>query len=530
MKQSFFSSLIFKIGLIIILIEIIVLTSTGIYYTQQFNKEVDTRIYNYAELPGKMMASGILEYEAVREQGLMTELAGNDLIEAMVITVTGRVFYSLNREFEGRIISEVPGLSSEWFLPSVTESFIQETGDSEDKHISSIVPIFAGKSLKPYYFLYLKISTSRTDKEKQNIANLFMIGSVLCIIITSLVILLSFRIMISKRLSNTLKGLKQVEDGALDTRIDPATSKDEIATLQRGFNSMTGRLQKTVVILEKEIAEHVRAEEELKKYHEHLEELVKKRTLELEGKTGELEQVNIRLKELDRLKSMFIASMSHELRTPLNSIIGFTGIILQGMSGGITGDQRKELTMVKNSANHLLALINDVIDVSKIETDRVELFIEEFNLADLMQGAMESFKVAVDEKNIKLSLKMPERLIIKGDERRTKQVIMNMVSNALKFTDRGEIEIKVEKKDAEVVVSVTDTGIGIKKENMDKLFKQFSRIYTEGRPVTEGTGLGLYLSKKIVNLLGGQLKAESEFGKGSIFTFTFPLEYKEVKV
>lgn len=244
----------------------------------------------------------------------------------------------------------------------------------------------------------------------------------------------------------------------------------------------------------------------------------------------ELEQSNIRLEEIDRLKSMFIASMSHELRTPLNSIIGFTGIILQGMSGEITEDQRKELTMVKNSANHLLALINDVIDVSKIETDQVELFIEELNIAGLMQGVMESFKVAVDEKNIKLSLEMPERLIIKGDQRRIKQVVMNLLSNAVKFTDRGEIEIKVKKKDEEVVVSVADTGMGIKKESMKRLFKQFSRIYVKGRPVIEGTGLGLYLSKKIVDLLGGQIKAESEFGKGSMFTFTFPLKYKEVKV
>jgi len=292
---------------------------------------------------------------------------------------------------------------------------------------------------------------------------------------------------------------------------------------------MVGQLLATSEELKKELTERKRAEEELAKYREHLEELVKKRTSELEGKTGELEQVNIRLKELDRLKSMFIASMSHELRTPLNSTIGFTGIILQGMSGKITGDQRKELTMVKNSANHLLTLINDVIDVSKIETDKVELFIEDFNLVDLMQGVKESFKVAADEKNLKLSLKMPERLIIKSDERRTKQVIMNLMSNAVKFTDRGEIEVKVEKKDEEVKVSVADTGIGIKKENMEKLFKQFSRIYAEGKPITEGTGLWLYLSKKIVNLFGGQLKDQSEFGKGSKFTFTFPLEYKEVK-
>lgn len=291
--------------------------------------------------------------------------------------------------------------------------------------------------------------------------------------------------------------------------------------LQQLNNQLEDLVKKRTVKLITEIKERKKTQKALQKAHDQLEDKVAKRT-------QQLQKANLKLQELDRLKSMFIASMSHELRTPLNSIIGFTGIILQGMSGEITGDQRKELTMVKNSANHLLTLINDVIDVSKIETDRVELFIEEFNLADLMQEVKESFKVAVDEKNLKLSFKMPERLIIKGDERRIKQVIMNLLSNAVKFTDRGEIEIKVRKEDKRVKVSVTDTGIGIKKEDMDKLFKQFSRIYVEGRPVTEGTGLGLYLSKKIVNLLGGQLKAESEFGKGSKFTFL--LEYKEVKV
>jgi len=280
----------------------------------------------------------------------------------------------------------------------------------------------------------------------------------------------------------------------------------------------------SVVEVFHDITERKKDQEKLKEYQEHLEELVKERTIKLEERTKELKDANLKLQELDRLKSMFIASMSHELRTPLNSIIGFTGIILQGISGKITKDQRKELTMVKNSANHLLALINDVIDVSKIEAGKVELFIEEFNLTDLMQGVKESFKVAADEKNLKLSLEMPERLIIKSDERRTKQVIMNLMSNAVKFTDRGEIKIKVKKKDERVKVSVADTGIGIKKEDMEKLFKQFSRIYVEGKPVTEGTGLGLYLSKKIVNLLGGQLKAESEFGKGSVFTLTLPLK------
>ena len=193
------------------------------------------------------------------------------------------------------------------------------------------------------------------------------------------------------------------------------------------------------------------------------------------------------------------------------------------MSGEINEEQTKQLTLVKNSAYHLLALINDVIDVSKIETGKVELVIEEFNLTDLMQEVKDSFKVAADEKDLKLSLEMPERLIIKSDKRRTKQILVNFISNAIKFTERGEIEIKVIKKDKMVEISVRDTGIGIKKEDMGKLFKTFSRIATKGR-IVEGTGLGLYLSRKIADLLGGQIKAESEFEKGSVFTLTLPLK------
>lgn len=270
------------------------------------------------------------------------------------------------------------------------------------------------------------------------------------------------------------------------------------------------------------------SEAELRRYRNHLEKLVKERTSELEGKMVELEEANIRLQEVDRLKSIFLASMSHELRTPLNSIIGFTGIILRGISGEITDDQRKELTIVKDNANHLLTLINDVIDVSKIESGQIEPFIEEFDFADLMREVKELLKVAVDEKGLDLSLRMPEGLIIKSDERRVRQVVINLVSNALKFTDKGKIEINVMEKDGMVEVSVADTGIGIRKEGMEKLFKQFSRIYIKDRPTVEGTGLGLYLSQKIATILGGEIKAESEFGKGSVFAFTLPLRYKEV--
>jgi len=274
-----------------------------------------------------------------------------------------------------------------------------------------------------------------------------------------------------------------------------------------------------------DITRQKKAENELEEYREHLEELVRERTDELRERTTELTDANIRLQELDRLKSMFIATMSHELRTPLNSILGFTGILLQGMTGEITGEQQKQLCIVQTSAHHLLDLINDVIEISKIEAGKAELRIEEFDLAELVRETGDSFTPAAARKHLVISLDTPEEFIIESDKRKIKQVITNLVSNALKYTDAGEIEVRVTKNEKTAEISVKDTGIGIKAEDMEKLFLSFSQIHTEGR-LNEGTGLGLYLTKKILDLLGGEITVKSEFGKGSTFSFMIPLKYR----
>ena len=234
-------------------------------------------------------------------------------------------------------------------------------------------------------------------------------------------------------------------------------------------------------------------------------------------------------RQADQLKSLFIASMSHELKTPLSFIIGFADIMLKEISGEINPEQRRQLTLVKNHANHLLSLINDAINVNKIDAGKVEITIEEFDLSALFREIKDSFILVADKKGQKLSLEAPPTLLIESDRMRVQQVLVNLISNALKFTNRGEIKIKVIQKDEIVEVSVRDSGIGIKKEDKDKLFKSFSQIPNPGR-IEEGTGLGLYLSKKNANLLGGDIIAESDFGKGSVFTLTLPLKYKEGSV
>ncbi len=342
--------------------------------------------------------------------------------------------------------------------------------------------------------------------EVKQLGNAIFIAAIFSVLLAILVGWLMSR-KISKPISLLADASEKVAQGDLHTLVN-VKSSNEIGVLASSFNQMVVSLRKS--------------RNELKQWGKEMEKRVEKRT-------EELEHVNLKLQELDRLKSMFIASMSHELRTPLNSIIGFTGIILQGMSGEINSEQEKQLTLVKNSASHLLNLINDIIDISKIEAGKVEIVIEEFDLSVLAQEIKDSFTVAVDKKGLELSLHTPPTLIIKNDERRTKQILVNFISNAIKFTDRGGIEIKLVKKDKTAEISVRDTGLGVKKEDMDKLFKDFSRIPIKDRTI-EGTGLGLYLSKKIADLLGGEIKAESEFEKGSVFTLTLPLKYKEEKL
>ncbi len=238
----------------------------------------------------------------------------------------------------------------------------------------------------------------------------------------------------------------------------------------------------------------------------------------------ELQQTAEHLKELDRLKTQFLANMSHELRTPLNSIIGFSRVMLKGIDGPLTDLQQADLTSIYNSGQHLLSLINSILDMSKIEAGKMDLNFDEVSLLPVIDGALSVAKALVKDRPIELRTDLPDSLpTVWADSQRVRQVLINLLSNAEKFTERGYILLKAEAGPEFVTIHVTDTGIGIEPEAQKRLFIPFQQVDASTTRRAGGTGLGLAISRSFVEMHGGQIWVESEPGKGSTFSFTLPI-------
>jgi len=272
------------------------------------------------------------------------------------------------------------------------------------------------------------------------------------------------------------------------------------------------RLDQSRSDLEQQLLERKKAEDQIRRY------------------AAQLKVAKEQAQEADRLKSAFLATMSHELRTPLNSIIGFTGMLLMGLVGPLNDEQTKQLGMVRSSARHLLDLINDVLDISKIEAGEVEIVREPFDVREAIEKVVQTVTPLADKKGLALVAQVASGVgQITSDRRRVEQILINLVNNAVKFTEAGQVTVLadpisdvVPPSQSEIRLQVVDTGIGIKREDMDTLFGVFRQIDTGLTRQHEGTGLGLSICKKLVEMLGGEIGVESEWGVGSTFTFTLP--------
>lgn len=261
----------------------------------------------------------------------------------------------------------------------------------------------------------------------------------------------------------------------------------------------------------------------------HLESLYLNLEKKVEERTKELRQANIALEKANRLKSEFLATMSHELRTPLNAIIGFAEVLRDEVIGPLNGDQKGCLDDIHSSGQHLLSMINNILDFTKIEAGKFELKYEEFSLETVIAEVLHAISEFSDKKGISIHTHIHANIPhLVADKIKFKQIMFNLLSNAVKFTAKnGTITINVKLVEQYVQIGVSDTGIGIKSEDIDKLFKPFFQLDSSYSRRYEGTGLGLVLTKHLVELHGGKIWVESDYGKGSTFTFTLPVKLRE---
>jgi PAS domain S-box-containing protein len=247
-------------------------------------------------------------------------------------------------------------------------------------------------------------------------------------------------------------------------------------------------------------------------------------------RTAELVEARDAALSADRLKSAFLATMSHELRTPLNSIIGFTGIVLQGLAGPLNDEQIKQLGMVQNSSRHLLALINDVLDISKIEAGQLDIHCASFPMLPAIEKTVSAIIPLAQKKGIAVRTELsPDVGEISSDQQRTEQILLNLLGNAVKFTDQGEVVVRCWYDKGWIVTTVRDTGIGIDPKHHQSIFEPFRQADTGLARKREGTGLGLSICKRLVELLGGFISVESALEQGSTFTVRLPLVRGETR-
>lgn len=272
---------------------------------------------------------------------------------------------------------------------------------------------------------------------------------------------------------------------------------------------------RAVVVLE-DVTDRVQVEDELEHYRRDLEQLVDRRT-------AELLRVNRELKQANESSQRFLANMSHELRTPLNAIIGFTDLLLRELPGPVTEEQRRQLEMVKQSSTELLGLVDNVLDLARIEAGHGAVVDTEFALAERVCGIVDSMAALAEVRGVGLSCSGDETLWVRSDADKLGQIVRNLVSNAIKFTDHGgSVDVRVAERGDDIVIEVADTGIGIPPEHHDRVFEAFAQVETGDRVRPQGTGLGLAISRELCALLGCQLEMDSVPEEGSTFTVVVP--------
>jgi signal transduction histidine kinase/DNA-binding response OmpR family regulator len=457
-------------------------------------------VYNLsiqAQMAGSNSVSALVFNDPQTAENTLSALrAAPNIISAGIYAPDARPFAMYWREGSGQVLTLPPipvgQTEAHWFK------------DGQLVLVRKIV--FQGKPTGAVYI--------RSDLQEMNHRIKRYAGIAAIVLLASLIAALLVASVFQRAVAEPIVHLAEIarivsRDKNYSMRATSTGNRDEPDILIQAFNEMLGQIQQR--------------EGALQEAHRELEQRVQARTAQLATANKELELQNREVERATQLKSQFLASMSHELRTPLNAIIGFSDLLAEKTAGQLTDKQARFVGHVRDGARHLLQLINDILDLSKIESGLLELRRESFNISEAMPEVLSVIRPLVMAKKIRLE-HAGESLSVYADRVRFKQILYNLLSNALKFTpDGGKVRVESSSDGNLTCISVSDTGVGIRPEDQQLIFEEFRQAGETTRGVREGTGLGLAITKRLVERQGGTIRVMSELGKGSCFSFTLPV-------
>lgn len=454
-----------------------------------------------AQIAGSDSVSALLFNDPQAAQNTLSALkAAPNIVSAGIYTPESRPFAMYRRDGAGESLS----------LPAIPPGQI-EAHWFKDGHLLVVRKILFQE--KPAGTVFIRSDLHEMSHRLKRYAGIAAI-----VLLASMIAALLVGSVFQRAVAQPIVHLAELagivsRDKDYSVRANPTGNGDEPDILVRAFNEMLGQIQ------EREGA--------LQEVHRDLEQRVEARTAQLADANKELERQNHEVERATRLKSRFLASMSHELRTPLNAIVGFSDLLAEGAPGELNPKQKRFVNHIKEGSAHLLQLINDILDLSKIEAGQLELHCEYFHVKEALPEVLSTIRPLAMAKNIQVEHALEIDRPAYADRVRFKQILYNLLSNAVKFTPKdGRISIECANDGDFVCISVIDTGIGIRAEDQAVVFEEFRQVEGGKDSTQEGTGLGLAITKRLVEQQGGTISLVSEPGNGSRFTFTLPAGIK----
>ena len=450
-----------------------------------------------AQIAGSNSVSALLFDDPQTAESTLSALrAAPNIVSAGIYTPESRPFAMYRRDGAGQSLE----------LPPIPSGQIEAHWFKEGQLVLVRKIVFQGKPSGSVFIRSDLQEMSRRLKRYAGIAAMVLFAS----LIAALLVASVFQRAVAEPIVHLaeLAGIVS-RDKDYSVRATSTGNRDEPDILIHAFNEMLGQIQ------EREGA--------LQEVHRELEQRVQARTAQLAAANKELELRNREVEHATKLKSKFLASMSHELRTPLNAIVGFSDLLAEGVPGELNPKQKRFVNHIKQGSAHLLQLINDILDLSKIEAGQLELHCEYFHVKDALPEVLSTIRPLAMAKNIQVEHMLEIDRPAYADRVRFKQILYNLLSNAVKFTPQdGRISIACAEDKDFVSISVTDTGIGIRAEDQAVVFEEFRQVEAGKESIQEGTGLGLAITKRLVEQQGGKISLVSELGRGSRFSFTLP--------